>query len=86
MKWIEDHIGLMVLLFLCIFAIQLGIGAWRLPKEFRSRIIPKLNRHIYQYRSLIEDVEYLNKTNITQIKRINMLMDLERQRAILLNN
>jgi len=46
MKWIDDHVGLILIGFVLIGVIEIGIGAWRLPKELRSGIIPKADRLI----------------------------------------
>ena len=43
-KMIDKHLNKILVFFLIIFAIEGAILCWRMPKEFRSEIIPKLER------------------------------------------
>lgn len=63
LKWIEKRIPILILILVTVAVIEIGIGSYRLPKEFRNEIIPKLNRYLYEY----EHVE----------KRLDMLMKLK---------
>lgn len=71
MKIIEDNVGLIILIIGVLMVIELGIGAFRLPKEFRSRIIPKLEFQLYQYDQLRSRIE----------NRIDLLSEIEEQRS-----
>lgn len=46
---VEKNIGKIIVLFGLILVIEMGIGVWRLPKEFRSEIIPRTERLISKY-------------------------------------
>lgn len=75
MNWIEEHPGLIVVLFCCLFAIEIGIGAWRLPKEFRTSIVPKMDN--------VADFENRANERIYALEmRTDFLIDIERQRVL----
>jgi hypothetical protein len=46
MQWIEDHISVILVFFLIIFAVEGAIWCWRMPEDFRSEVIPKIDRMI----------------------------------------
>ena len=81
MKWIEDHPMTILSIFCLIFVIEVGIGCWRLPREFRSAIIPKLivaasvedrvHNRIYESERKIIWLE----------KRLGLLSEIEEQRV-----
>lgn len=65
-----------ILIFLVFLAvIEVGIGAWRMPKEFRVRIIPKLNERIYQY-------DRINDTQEKILMRLDLLSKVEERKII----
>ncbi len=79
MQWIENNMGKIVIFFLILFAIEFGVGIWRLPKEFRSSILPRLEEQIRNYNQLTAQCEHLINDNI---KRINLLSEVEERRII----
>jgi len=82
---IENNIGKIICFFLVVFTIQIGIGVWRLPPEFRKEVIPKLERQIAQYDSLVDIVKDTNVLIrgyiILNEKRVNLLLDVAEQKS-----
>ena len=74
-NWIEEHTGVIVVLFCCIFTIEIGIGAWRLPKEFRTSIIPKTEK-VFDFNVRANERIYALEM------RTDLLIDIERQRVL----
>ena len=50
--WIDRNSDKILFSFLLVFAIQGGLACWRLPKEYRSDIMPKLKEQIKKYDEL----------------------------------
>ena len=74
-KWIERH-GLKILFtFGIIFAIEIGIWCWRMPEDFRSNVIPKLESQFIECAPLRKDLSEIRQS-------INVLLGMERQRAL----
>jgi len=59
-KMIDRHLSKIIVFFLVVFAVELGIGAWRLPKEFRSSIIPKLDQQVSACKICANDTEFIH--------------------------
>lgn len=54
---IDKHLSKILVFFLTIFVIEGAIWCWRMPKEFRSSIIPKMDAIIRQGEKTIADGE-----------------------------
>ena len=60
---IEKHFYKICVFFLIIFSIEGAIWCWRLPKEFRSSIIPKMEAIIQQEKNFADSEDFLNHTH-----------------------
>jgi hypothetical protein len=74
MDWIEDNVGKIFLIFLTIFVIEMGIGVWRMPREFRQNIIPKLE-------NAVNIEQRLNHILEIQEMRINLLSEIQQRQT-----
>ena len=57
-KWLEGNTGAVICAFCVIFLLEVGVGVWRLPEEYKHTIMPKLHTHISQYQGMIDKVDY----------------------------
>ena len=69
-RFVEEHIGFIMVFFSFIFVVELGIGAWRLPKEFRHSIIPRVER-------IIAINEVVNERLDSLEIRVDLLSEIE---------
>ena len=92
-KWIENHMGTVLFIFLCIITVECGIYCWRMPPEFRAEMIPRMNKIINSEERInkkIADVRAIIEKNLKDVeigisnnrKHINLLLDLRRLDAI----
>jgi len=84
MKWIEEHVGFILFIFLCIGAIEGGIYCWRMPKEFRERVMPKL-LYISDYETRInkEISDLSDRSEAIDVALLKDLMDVQEKVRIL---
>jgi hypothetical protein len=91
-EWVDRNIGKIFVIFLLIFSIQLGIACWRIPKEFRVSIIPKLEQQLTNYDKivskfdddiflLLEEQMYLEGLSTSNQRRIDIHSEIEIQRV-----
>lgn len=65
--WIDKHFKILLFIFGIIVLIQGAVYCWRMPKEFRHSIIPRLEEYMVKFEKMD--------------KRVDLLMDLEEERA-----
>ena len=72
---IENNLGKIVVFLLIVFAVEGGIYCWRMPTEFRSEIIPKLQRQISNYDRLVRQFDEDIVTIVVQQRELKWLVD-----------
>ena len=82
MDWIDRNMCKIVIGFMIVMIMEVGIGAWKMPKEVRTKVIPILQEHIMMYDSLEGAVEGLVNERQDIRREINMLLDQERLRSL----